>query len=139
MAAQKRVLSSVLTLNCSRIIRHHRRALSLTNFHRAEYDINGEDDFKKKVLEAKKPIVVDFYAVWCGPCKQLGPMLSKIIEKRNDKVDLAKVNIDTHQELAIRYGVTAVPTVILMRDGEMAGSFLGLIPENEIEEFVPKD
>ena len=103
------------------------------------FDIKDEADFKKRVLEATKPIIVDFHAGWCGPCLQLGPVLAKVVEARGNKVDLAKVDIDTNQELAIRYGVASIPFVILMRNGEQRDSFLGLVPENEIEDFVPKE
>uniref|UniRef100_A0A1X7UXY4 Thioredoxin n=1 Tax=Amphimedon queenslandica TaxID=400682 RepID=A0A1X7UXY4_AMPQE len=106
---------------------------------RDEYDIKDDADFKKRVLENKKPVVVDFHAVWCGPCRDLAPKLSKIVNSRDNKVDLAKVNIDHHQELAVNYGVAAVPTVMLMKDGKMITSFLGLISDKEIEDFVPKE
>lgn len=122
-----------------RLVKLQWRSLSLSNTLGDIFDIESEEDFKKKVLEAKKPVVVDFHAIWCEPCRTLGPLLTKVVETRNNKVDLAKVNIDSHQELAIRYGVAAVPTVIVMRDGEMTASFLGLKGESEIEEFVPKD
>lgn len=122
-----------------RLVKLQWRSLSLSSTLSDIFDIESEEDFKKKVLEAKKPVVVDFHAIWCEPCRQLGPTLTKVVETRNNKVDLAKVNIDTHQELAIKYGVAAVPTVLVMRDGEMTASFLGLISEKEIDEFVPKD
>ena len=122
-----------------RLVKLQWRALSLSSTLSDVFDVESEEDFKKKVLEAKKPVVVDFHAIWCQPCKTLGPILTKVVETRNNKVDLAKVNIDNHQELAIKYGVAAVPTVLVMRDGEMTASFLGLISEKEIDEFVPKD
>lgn len=122
-----------------RLLTFQWRSISISNSRKAEYNIDGENDFKETVIESKKPVVVDFHAVWCGPCKTLGPLLSKVVESRGGKVDLAKVNIDTHQDLALQYEVTAVPRVILMRGGEMVGSFLGLISEQEIEEFVPKE
>lgn len=126
-------------LRCvSRLTRLQTRHFSLTAARRDEYDIKDDADFKKRVLENKKPVVVDFHAVWCGPCRDLAPKLSKIVNSRDNKVDLAKVNIDQHQELALTYGVAAVPTVLLVRDGEMVTSFLGLISDQEIEDFVPK-
>ena len=130
-------MASVLR-SVSKLTRFQTRCFSLTAARRDEYDIKDDPDFKKRVLENKKPVVVDFHAVWCGPCRDLAPKLSKIVNSRDNKVDLAKVNIDHHQELALKYGVAAVPTVVLIRDGEMVGSFLGLISDQEIEEFVPK-
>ncbi len=101
------------------------------------FDISGENQFKQKVLDAKKPVVVDFHADWCDPCLKLAPALLKVIESRKGKVDLAKVNIDDNQELAIRYGVSSIPTVLLMRDGDMDSSFVGLLSEDELEKFIP--
>ena len=115
------------------------RQFSLSVALRDEFDIKSEEDFQSKVINSVKPVVVDFHAIWCQPCRDLGPLLSKVVESRGGKVDLAKVNIDNHQELAIRYGVAAVPTVILIKDGEMTDSFLGLISESDIEKFVPKE
>ena len=91
------------------------------------FDIKNEEDFKTKVLESKKPVIVDFHAIWCGPCLELTPILTDIVEERDGNVDLAKVNIDNNQELAIRYGVASIPTVLLMRNGKMSKSFVGLI------------
>lgn len=139
MATLFRFVSTNRSTLIRRLVKLQWRSLSLSSTLGDIFDIDGEEDFKKKVLEAKKPVVVDFHAIWCQPCKTLGPILTKVIETRNNKVDLAKVDIDKHQELAIRYGVAAVPTVIVIRDGEMTGSFLGLVSEQEIEEFVPKD
>ena len=113
------------------------RSIHLSCFRKDLFDVTGEKEFKEKVLDSKKPVVVDFHAGWCGPCLQLAPSLSKVIESRKGRVDLAKVNIDQNQELAIRYGVASIPTVILMQDGEMKSSFVGLVSEKEIEAFVP--
>ena len=75
------------------------------------FDIKNEEDFKTKVLESKKPVIVDFHVIWCGPCLELTPIVTDIVEERDGNVDLAKVNIDNNQELAIRYGVASIPTV----------------------------
>ena len=78
-------------------------------------------------------MIVDFHAIWCGPCLELTPILTDIVEERDGNVDLAKVNIDNNQELAIRYGVASIPTVLLIRNGKMSKSFVGLISRDEIE------
>lgn len=114
------------------------RLVHSTAFLKDVFDVNGEEEFKRKVLNAKKPVIVDFHAGWCKPCRDLAPTLLKVIESRNGKIDLAKVDIDKNQELAIRYGVASIPTVILVREGEMKGSFLGLISEDEVNKFVPE-
>ena len=74
------------------------------------FDIKNEKVFKNKVLESKKPVIVDFHAIWCGPCLELTPIVTDIVEERDGNVDLAKVNIDNNQELAIQYGVASIPT-----------------------------
>ena len=119
------------------VIRQQWRSIFLSRHTKEEYDIESEETFKEKVLESTKPVIVDFHAVWCSPCKQLGPILSNVVNKRENKVDLAKVDIDKHPELAIQYGVAAVPTVMLFQDGKMLKSFLGVLPEADIEQFVP--
>ena len=94
-------------------------------------------------MESKKPVIVDFHAIWCGPCLELTPILTPIltdiVEERDGNVDLAKVSIDNNQELAIRNGIASIPTVLLMRNGKMSKSFVGLISRDEIEQFVPKE
>ena len=115
------------------------RSISVSQYFNEVFDIKNEEDFKTKVIESKKPVIVDFHAIWCGPCLELTPILTDIVEKRDGNVDLAKVNIDDNQELAIRYGVASIPTVLLIRNGKMSKSFVGLISRDEIEQFVPKE
>ena len=114
------------------------RLLSTSATRKEIFDIKDQDDFDKRVLKAEKPVIVDFHADWCGPCKTLGPMITKVIESRQDKVDLAKVDVDKLQDLAFEYGVTALPTVVLIKKGQQVDKFLGLQPESFLENFVPE-
>ena len=114
------------------------RLLSSSAVRKEVFEIKDQADFEKRVLKAEKPVIVDFYADWCGPCKSLGPLITKVVESRQGKVDLAKVNVDELQDLSIDYGVAALPTVILIKKGQKAAQFLGLQSEDFLENFVPK-
>ena len=92
-----------------------------------------EQSFEQEVLQSDKPVIVDFWAEWCGPCHAVGPVLDKIAEERSDELKLVKVNIDEEQELAQRYGVMSIPTVILFRDGEPSAAVIGAQPKTAIE------
>ena len=93
-----------------------------------------------KVIEASesKLIVVDFWAPWCGPCKQLTPILEKIISKSGDKVTLVKINIDENQQIAAQLRIQSIPTVYAFKDKQIVNAFQGVIPENQIIEFIRK-
>ena len=102
-------------------------------------DVN-EGNFNDLVIEASlnKLIVVDFWAPWCGPCKQLTPILEKIINNSGDKVTLAKVNIDENQQIAAQLRIQSIPTVYAFKDKQIVNAFQGVIPEKQIIEFLEK-
>ncbi len=102
-------------------------------------DVN-ETEFNDQVIEASqnKLIVVDFWAPWCGPCKQLTPILEKIISKSSDKVTLVKINIDENQQIAAQLRIQSIPTVYAFKDKQIVNAFQGVIPENKIIEFIEK-
>jgi thioredoxin 1 len=89
--------------------------------------------FDEQVLQSEKAVLVDFWAEWCGPCHAVAPVLDKIVEEHGDELRLVKVNIDEEQELASRYGVMSIPTMILFRDGEPAAAVIGAQPKGAIE------
>ena len=89
--------------------------------------------FDEEVLQSDKAVLVDFWAEWCGPCHAVEPVLNKIVEERGEELRLVKVNIDEEQELASRYGVMSIPTVILFRDGEPSSAVIGAQPKGAIE------
>jgi thioredoxin len=91
-----------------------------------------EATFDEQVLQSDKAVIVDFWAEWCGPCHAVAPVLEKIVEE-HDEVVLVKVNIDEEQELASRYGVMSIPTMILFRDGEPSAAVIGAQPKGAIE------
>ena len=99
-----------------------------------------EAEFNDQVIEASenKLIVVDFWAPWCGPCKQLTPILEKIISKSEDKITLVKINIDENQQIAAQLRIQSIPTVYAFKDKQIVNAFQGVIPENQIVEFIEK-
>ena len=99
-----------------------------------------ETEFNDQVVEAseRKLIVVDFWAPWCGPCKQLTPILEKIISKSGDKITLVKINIDENQQIAAQLRIQSIPTVYAFKDKQIVNAFQGVIPEGQIIEFIEK-
>ena len=102
-------------------------------------DVN-ETEFNDQVIEASesKLIVVDFWAPWCGPCKQLTPILEKIISKSGDKITLVKINIDENQQIAAQLRIQSIPTVYAFKDKQIVNAFQGVIAEGQIIEFIEK-
>ena len=100
----------------------------------------GEQEFDAKVIERSKqvPVVVDFWAEWCGPCRTLGPALEKAVQARGGEVELAKVDTDANQLLARAYGISSIPAVKAFKDGEVAAEFIGAQPPAAIESFLDK-
>ncbi len=92
-----------------------------------------EATFEEEVLKSEIPVLVDFWAEWCGPCHAVAPVLDKIAEERQGELKLVKVNIDQEQGLAMRYGVMSIPTMILFKEGEPAAIAVGAQPKSAIE------
>ncbi len=92
-----------------------------------------EASFEQEVLQSDKPVIVDFWAEWCGPCHAVAPVLDRIVEERSEEVKLVKVNIDEEQGLAMRYGIASIPTIVLFKDGEPAAAAIGAQPKQALE------
>ena len=99
-------------------------------------DAVTEASFEQEVLKSEKPVIVDFWAEWCGPCHAVAPVLDRIVEERSDEVKLVKVNIDEEQGLAMRYGIASIPTIVLFKDGEPAAAAIGAQPKQALEKSL---
>ena len=95
-----------------------------------------ETTFDEEVLGSEKPVIVDFWAQWCGPCHMVAPVLDQIVEERGGEVRLVKVNIDEQPAIAQRYAVMSIPTMILFRDGEAVAGTLGAQPKSALEKAL---
>ncbi|PZN57712.1 MAG: thioredoxin [Proteobacteria bacterium] len=94
------------------------------------------NNFRSDVLEAKEPVVVDFWAEWCGPCKMIGPSLEEIASELQGKVKIAKLNIDENPELAAQYGVRSIPTLMIFKGGEVADIKVGAAPKTALSHWI---
>ena len=98
--------------------------------------IVNNNNFKEEVLESKIPVVIDFFAEWCGPCKMFGPIFESVAEDYEDKVKFVKVNIDESPEIAQQYFVMSIPTLKFINAAEVKGTFVGTMSPDELEEWV---
>ena len=120
-----------------------KKRFGLREEHSEEYEVEievGDDDFQEKVIEKSKkiPVLVDFYASWCFPCKILSPTLEKIVRDYNGKFILAKVNVDEAQITAGEFGIMSVPTVVLFKNGKPVDYFVGALPETQIKDWLKR-
>ncbi|MEL7000879.1 MAG: thioredoxin TrxA [Paracoccaceae bacterium] len=95
-----------------------------------------DESFDSDVLKASGPVVVDFWAEWCGPCKQIGPALEEIAAEMDGKVTIAKVNIDDSPNAPSKYGVRGIPTLLLFRDGEVVSKKVGAAPKGQLQSWI---
>ena len=90
------------------------------------------DNFQKEVLESTKPVLVDFWAPWCGPCLAMAPTLEELAEKKGDKITIGKLNVDENPQLATKYHVMSIPTLLLFKDGQIDKQHIGLISTDKL-------
>ena len=93
-------------------------------------------NFSEEINNTDKLVLIDFFATWCGPCKMIAPIISEISEEFNNKVKVGKVNVDEEKELAIKYGISSIPTLVIFKDGKIAKTLIGFRPKEEIKEVL---
>ena len=98
-----------------------------------------EEEFKEKVLDSKVPVIMDFYADWCGPCRALSPAIEKIAAEYEGNVSVIKVDCDECQDLAVEMAIKSIPTIVVMIDGEEAARNVGYLKEEDLKKFINKN
>ena len=95
-----------------------------------------DGSFDSDVIEASKPVLVDFWAEWCGPCKQIAPALDEISEELGDSISIAKINIDENPQVPGKYGVRGIPTLLIFQDGQVVAQKVGALPKSQILDWI---
>ena len=95
-----------------------------------------KQNFEQEVLNSPIPVMVDFWADWCGPCKMLAPILSEIAEEYDGKIKVCKVNVDDEVELSLKYRIVSIPTVLIFKDGELTNKSVGYVPKDELISLI---
>jgi len=99
----------------------------------------SNEDFESTVLQSSTPVLVDFWADWCGPCRMLAPILDRIAEKNAKKLTVVEVNVDTNQDIAQKYNIRGIPTIILFKSGNVVATHVGMATESKLSSFIDEN
>ena len=99
----------------------------------------SDTSFDGDILKSDKPVLVDFWAPWCGPCRSVAPIVDDLATQYKDKLKVAKINVDESSEVAMKYQVTSIPTFILFKNGQVADRVLGALPRSEFVKFIDRN
>ena len=94
------------------------------------------ENYESEVLKSEKTVLIDFYADWCGPCKMMSPVIDEIAEEMKETVKVGKINVDENQDLAMEYGVMSIPTIVILKNGEVQKTFVGVTDKEEIKHAI---
>jgi len=98
----------------------------------------GDSSFESEVLQSEKPVLVDFWAPWCGPCRAIAPIVEELAEDFGDKVKFTKCNVDENPSTPTKYGIKSIPTLIFFKDGEIQDKVIGIVAKSRLEEMISK-
>ena len=99
-------------------------------------EIRDEESFNSDVLNSEKPVLVDFWAEWCGPCKQLAPTVEAVAAEKSETLKVCKMEVDSNREVAAKYGIRSIPSLIIFKNGEPAGVEVGALTKQQLEDFI---
>ena len=99
-------------------------------------EVQNKDDFINEVVNSDQPVLVDFWAEWCGPCKQLAPLVEAVAEEFKDTIKVCKMDVDANRETASEYGIRSIPTLIIFANGENIGTEIGALSKQQLDEFI---
>ncbi len=99
-------------------------------------EIRDEESFNSDVLNSEKPVLVDFWAEWCGPCKQLAPTVEAVAAEKSESLKVYKMDVDSNREIAAKYGIRSIPSLIIFKNGEPAGVEVGALTKQQLEDFI---
>ena len=99
----------------------------------------SEDNWEQEVLKSDTPVLVDFWATWCGPCRMVAPVLDQLADEMDGKVRVAKLDVDSNQSIAYKFQVSSIPTFILFKNGQMADRMMGAMPKSAFESFINRN
>ena len=99
----------------------------------------SDDSFEDDVLNSNGPVLVDFWAEWCGPCKMIAPVLEDLADEYSGKLKVCKMDVDSNQEIAVEYGIRSIPTLLIYKNGEVAATQMGAISKQQLEDFIESE
>jgi thioredoxin 1 len=91
-----------------------------------------DENFEEEVIKSSKPVLIDFWATWCGPCKMIAPIVEELVDEYDGKAKIGKLDVDNNQQTAIKFGVRSIPTILIFKDGKLKDTIIGAVPKGQI-------